>query len=178
MHIWTCGHSSVLPTTNTHTGIWLFRSVQTDLWKKSILRVFKHTSSPSPPSQHALRHGGVISAGTIGLNVVKMSRMSVLGQREGGLSLGSDAASKSKLKRCSIFHHFCRWRLGSSFMWLHVNRNQLLKGNDQKTHTFESAVDRTTTNTLRLRSHSSRIQCQTCFRFLNTRVLIQIYWTE
>lgn len=58
----------------------------------------------------------VLSAGTIGLNVVKMSRMSVLGQREEGLSLGSDAASKSKLKRSSIFHHFCRWRLGSSFM--------------------------------------------------------------
>lgn len=130
---------------HTHTGIWLFRSVPTDLWKKSMLRVFKHTSSPSPPSQHAPGHGGVLSAGTIGLNVVKMSRMSVLGQREGCLSLGSDAASKSKLKRSSIFQHFRRWRLRSSFMWLHVNGNQLLKGNDRKTHTFESAVDWTTT---------------------------------
>lgn len=105
------------------------------LWVKNLMqRVFKHTSSPSPPSQHAPGHGGVLSAGTIGLNVVKMSRMSVWGQREGDLSLGRDAGSKSMLKRSSIFHHFRRWRLGSSFMWLHVNGNQSLKGMGWKTH--------------------------------------------
>lgn len=48
-----------------------------------IQRVFKHTSLPSPPSQHALGHGRVLSAGTIGINVEKMSRMSGVGQREG-----------------------------------------------------------------------------------------------
>lgn len=113
-HIWTYGHSSVLPTTNTlesdFSGLfWL-------ICEKKHAKCLQSTSSPSPPSRHAPGHGGVLSAGTIGLNVVKMSRMSVLGQREGGLSLGSDEASKSKLKRSSIFHHFRRWRLGSSFM--------------------------------------------------------------
>lgn len=80
-----------------------------------MLRVFKYTSLPSPPSQHAPGHGGVLSAGTIGLNVVKMSRMSVLGQREGGLSLGSDAASKSKLKRKQYFASLLQMETGFIF---------------------------------------------------------------
>lgn len=52
-----------------------------------------------------------------------------IGANGGGLSLGSDAASKSKLKISGILHHFHGWRMGSSFMCLHVNGNQSLKGN-------------------------------------------------
>lgn len=114
---------------HTHQNL-TFWSVLTELRKK---RVFKHTSLPSHPSQHALGHRRVLCTGTIGLNVVKMSRMSAVGQREGGLSLGSDTASKSKLKRNSIFHHFYRWRLVLSFM--HMKGNQWPKGKGWKKHT-------------------------------------------
>ncbi len=114
-HIWTCSHNSVLPTTNTHTlesdfsGLcWLIcekkhaKGLQTHL--------FAISSIPA-----CTGHGGVLSAGTIGLNVVKMSRMSVLGQREGGLSLGSDAASKSKLKKKQYFASLSQTETGFIF---------------------------------------------------------------
>ncbi len=129
---------------HTHTGIWLFRSVLTDLWKEHAKGLQTHLFAISsiPACTGAWRGPECRN------NWAKCGENEqdeCIGAKGGGLSLGSDAASKSKLKRSSILHHFRRWRLGSSFMWLHVNMNQLLKGKDRKTHTFESAVDGTTT---------------------------------
>jgi len=131
---------------NEHLDVWPQLQLQTHTLESDFLvcqkkkkKVFKHTSLPSPSSQHALGHHRVLSTWTIGLNIVKMSRMSAVGQREGGLSSGSDTASKSKLKSNSIFHHFCRWQLVLSFM--HMKGNQWPKGKGwKKTHTFENLL--------------------------------------
>ncbi len=113
-HIWTCCHNSVLPTTNTHTlesdfsGLfWLCekkhaKGLQTHLFAISSIPACTGAWRGPECRNNWAKCG-------------ENEQDECIGAKGGGLSLGSDAASKSKLKKKQYFTSLSQMETGFIF---------------------------------------------------------------